>query len=171
MDRSDHHCAPLSNPPTLDELLVLCLPRSKPSGEYHWQALQQSVVIKSRSLNFQMGPRGIGADFAGFNFGWSLPLAHVVRFNNRCYLHNGFHRTVGARLAGATSIPCVVRDVASAEAAGIKPDGTTFHLALLESANPPTVGHFTQGRAYSVDLRATTRILHISWAEYTMYDG
>ena len=170
MARSAQHCAPMSSPPTLDQLLACCLPMTRPSGEYHWQALQQSVVIKSRSLNLQMGPRGIGADFAGFNFVWSLPMVHVVRYNGRCYLHNGFHRTVGARMAGATAIPCVFRDVPTPEAAGVKTDGSTFPIALLESANPPTVGHFTQGRAYNVSLRATTRILHISWAEYAMYD-
>jgi hypothetical protein len=43
-------------------------------------------------------------------------------------------------------------------------------LDLLESNNPPTVSHFTLGRAHAVTLRATTRILHLSWAEYGMYD-
>jgi hypothetical protein len=50
---------------------------------------------------------------------------------------------------------------------GINPGGT-FSPQVMESANPPTLGHFTQGRSYDVQLKAFHRTLHISWAEYAM---
>jgi hypothetical protein len=168
--RSDHHCAALPKPPGVADLFPICLPLHRPSGEYHVNQLPQSVIIKSRSLNLTMMAAGIGPDIAGINFGWAVPLLHVVRFNGRCYLHNGFHRAFGARLAGATHIPCIFRDVADAESAGIKSDGSTFGLPLLESNDPPTLGHFTKGLAHSATLRALTRILHVSWSSYAMYD-
>src|SRR5208282_2577442 len=105
---------------------------------------------------------------AGIQFHSSMPFVHVVRYNGRCYLHNGFHRTVGVRKAGATHVPCILRDVNTISEVGI--DGDTFPVHLMESANPPTVGHFTQNRAWSVTLRNYSRILHVSWAEYMVPD-
>jgi ParB-like nuclease domain len=93
-----------------------------------------------------------------------------VRLNDRYYLHNGYHRTYGAMLAGAKYIPAVVRDVADAAAAGVRDDGNTFGLNLLESAHPPTVANFKDIGSAKVGLRAMTRILHVSWAEYAIPD-
>ncbi len=45
-----------------------------------------------------------------------------------------------------------------------------FDLGLMQSVNPPTMGHFTQGRATTVELRAASRIIHVSWAEHVIYE-
>jgi hypothetical protein len=172
-DRSAHHCNALTHPPSMDELMNLCLPLNPPPFEdLHIAQQGQSIVMKTRCLNFHTTAQGAfqAHNILGIQFGVSLPFVHVVRFNGRCYLHNGFHRAYGARTAGATHVPCVFRDVPDALAAGIRGNGATFELPLLESGNPPTVGHFTSGRAHVVQLRGTTRIIHASWAEYTMYD-
>ena len=66
---------------------------------------------------------------------------------------------------GVTHAPCVVRDEATPEAVGIL-SGHTFDLALLESANPPTILHFAEGRAQDVQLKAFSRTLHVSWSDY-----
>ena len=102
----------------------------------------------------------------GIELSLPVPLLHVVRYQQRCYLHNGFHRAYGARLAGFTHAPCVFRDIRYPEDIGIGPD--TFSLQQLQSADPPTVGHFTQGRAYDVRLMSLTRFLQVSWSEYTV---
>jgi hypothetical protein len=177
LDRSTHHCQGLASPPTLDELMALCLPIVVPPEPMQVQVLQNSMLIKARCLNLQMLQQGyfpqggdtsaIGA--AGAILGLSLPLVHVVRLNGRCYLHNGFHRVVGARRAGATHVPCIFRDVTDEQAAGIKPEGT-FTAAVLHSPNPPTLAHFAHGRAYAVRLRAHSRIIHVSWAQYVAFD-
>jgi hypothetical protein len=60
----------------------------------------------------------------------------------------------------------VLREVTDAPTAGIRNDGSTFSLALLESANPPTVAHFAHGRALPVALRAVSRLIQFTWAEY-----
>jgi hypothetical protein len=169
-ERSSHHCSALQNPPIADQLFGVALPTTLPSGEFHALAQDHSVIIKSRSLNLQMTAHGLGANMAGINFGWSIPLVHVVRFENRCYLFNGFHRTFGVGIAGATHVPCLFRTVNKLEDVGIRADGSTFTEQAFKEPHQPTVGHFTQGRSCNVTLRATTRILHISWAEYAMYD-
>lgn len=169
-ERAGQHCGALANPPTVDQLFATCLPMALPSGEFHALAQDRSVIIKSRSLNLQMTAHGLAGNMAGINFGWSIPLVHVVQFDNRSYLHNGFHRTFGVRIAGATHVPCLFRTVNKIEDVGIRPDGSTFTEDAFKQAHQPTVGHLTQGRACNVTLRATTRILHISWAEYAMYD-
>lgn len=106
----------------------------------------------------------------GIAIGVALPWVHVVRFNDRCYLHNGYHRTYGSAIQGATHIPCLFRDVTDSAAAGIQTDGTTFPIEMLQGNNPPTLSHFSENRAQAVKVRATTRVLHVSWAEYGMYD-
>lgn len=170
-ERSGHHCSSVAQPPSLDELFDLCLPLDLPVEKWDWAPGAQSLIIRSRSLNLRQLAQGMfpaeDGTLAGIYFGVAPALAHVVRLSGRCYLHNGFHRAYGARMAGATHIPCVLRDVADAAQAAIQPPAT-FPLDLLESPNPPTVAHFTQGRAHPVNLRATTRVLHLSWADYVL---
>lgn len=169
--RSGHHCAAFGNPPTVDELFETCLPQLPTEEPLNIQQQHQSIIIKAKSLNVRTQANGmVQAGTFGIQIGLALPFVHVVRYDGRCYLHNGFHRMYGAAAAGATHIPCLFRDVASPQEAGIQADGSTFDLEMLTSANPPTVAHFVDGRAHTVALKATTRILHVSWAEYGMYD-
>lgn len=175
LDRSSHHCKGLSNPPTLDELMTLCLPTVIVPEAMQVQPQAQSLLIKARCLNLKMLAQGFfpqpnGPTAAGVIVGLSLPLVHVVRLNGRCYLSNGFHRVVGAKLAGATQVPCIVRDVPDEQSVGIRPDGSTFSSSLLNGQNPPTLAHFTPTRACPVKLRAHSRIIHVSWAEYVAFD-
>jgi hypothetical protein len=170
-DRSTHHCAALTSPPTTDELFNLCLPHALPQETWSEVVTPNSLLIRSRNTGVYTKARGLfpaGADTAaGIIFGHSVALVHVVRLNGRSYLHNGFHRVYGARMAGATHIPCVFRNVPNAESVGIVPPHT-FDLTLLEGADPPTLEHFASGRALPVQLRAVSRILHVSWAEYVI---
>jgi hypothetical protein len=166
-ERAAQHARALSHPPTLDELFAMCLPLSPPQENLipSVQGNQSIVLLRSPSLNvrlkgakvqMQAAPTG---GVATVEFGISSSFVQVTRFNGRCYLNNGLHRAYGARLAGASLMPCVVRDVSDASAVGIKHDGSTFGLALLESDNPPTVAHFVHGRALPVALRRVSRLI------------
>jgi hypothetical protein len=176
-DRVAHHCASLSHPPTLDELLALCLPVNPQQEPLQAVPQAQSIIVKSRSLNVRIQGAGImnfptpqgQVQAIGAQFGVALPFVQVTRFNGRYYLHNGFHRAYGALLAGATHLPSIVRDVQTYQEVGIRDDGGTFDLALLQSNNPPTLGHFA-GRSVPVLLRLTSRIIHVSWSEYVVLD-
>lgn len=169
--RSNHHCGHLGQAPSLKELLPIALPLAQVHEPISIFQQQQSVILKSKSLNVQALAQGaLEPGLLGLRFGVSLPFAHVVRMNGRCYLHNGFHRTFGALQAGATHLPVVFRDVADPAAAGIRTDWNTFPVELLESAHPPTVANFHGGGSASVPLRAMTRILHVSWADYAIPD-
>lgn len=165
-ERADHHNGHIDNVPTLVDMLPICLPIQPATEPLKVFNAPGSLMVTSRSLNFQAFAQGfVHQNFIGLQIGVSLPLAHVVRYNGRCYLHNGYHRTVGLGKMGAIHIPCVFRDVASPEEAGIKEAGT-FQIELLESDNPPSLDHFISGRAYDVQLKAFKRTLHVSWAEY-----
>jgi hypothetical protein len=178
IDRSSDHCQTLTRPPTVAELMNLSLPTAQPHEDFFTSpmtAISNSAIIKLRNHNLQMHRWGIfdaphGEKVAGVSFHVGLPFVHVTRFNARCYLTNGYHRVYGARLAGATHIPCIFRDVVSAQAVGIRNDGTTFSEALLASANPPTMAHFTQGRAEPVRLRTKSRVIHVTWHQYSVPD-
>src|SRR5579862_2631195 len=162
--RSGHYGAAMSRPPLLSEMLETCLPQ-QPTGERMdmWDgANKQSMLIKARSLNVSIVERGAFTDNrVGIAVGVTLPLLHVVVSNDRHYLHNGYHRAYAMRQAGATYAPFILREVADDAAIGIRSDGSTFSAALLESENPPTLAHFTQGRAHPVIVRSISRIIHV----------
>ena len=178
---ADRRFQELPSPPALADLMPICLPIRQPGDEFvasRIDADSQSVIVKSRSLDlqlkevglFEMKIGGLNVHVGGAKFHRGLPLVHVVRFNGRCYMYNGFHRAVGARRRGATYVPCIFRDVTAPEQAGLRPDPSRLPIEVLESANPPTLGHFTQGRAYPVQLRRRSRILHVTWSQYIMAD-
>lgn len=177
--RSNEHCGALKNPPSLEELLKLCLPTTLPQGRFPTSRIDpnsKSVIITTPNHNlrslahgvFDVNMDGVLTKIGGVRFQENLPFVHVVRYEGKCFLYNGYHRVLGIRAAGATHIPCLFRDVGSYPEAGVQEDGTTFGAQMFKEANAPTVGHFTQGRAYEVNLRRFSRIIHVSWAEYSM---
>ena len=91
-----------------------------------------------------------------------------LSFDVGSYLMNGFHRALGARKRGAGMMPCLFRDVATHKEVGIRDDGSTFHLTLLESADPPTLRHFTQNHAHDVAIRKFSRVLQVNWSEHAL---
>lgn len=170
MPKSANHCSTLPTPPTLSDLLPICLPQVPPTPSAHVSRDARSVMIQSRDLNLRAVDAGLLNFTMGLQFTFALPFAHVVRFAGRCYLLNGFHRAYGAALAGATEIPCIFRDVATPQEAGIRDDGTTFDLPTLQGSDPPTLRHYTTSQAYGVQLKPLNRVLHVSWAEYLVPD-
>ena len=181
LDRSMSRCGILPQNPTVAELLPICLPTADANEKINMvrlpdgQAKSLSVgafLLTAPSLNVHVVDAGFfpADNKIGIQFGMSVPLVHVVRFNGRCYLHDGLHRTIGARNKGATHIPCIFRDAQSAADIGVKTDRSTFSLPVLEAVDAPTVGHFTQGRAYDVQLKRYKRLVHVTWAEYGIAD-
>ena len=76
--RSDHHCTKLTSPPTLDELLEMCLPLVPPVDPVSVVQGPQSMLITSRSLNFRSLAQGfMNGGFVGMHVGMGLPLAHA----------------------------------------------------------------------------------------------
>jgi hypothetical protein len=175
-DRGAHHCAGVDHPPSQEQMLAICLPLTNTPDPLQVSNLAQSMMLRCRNANYRVIRQGALQDphgnllGGGILLGLSLPFVHVVRYNNRCYLHNGYHRAVALRAAGAIQIPCIFRDVQTADLAGIKADGSTFPEQLFNNANPPTVGHMTGGRAHRVSLRNHARVIHVSWAEYIAYE-
>lgn len=168
--RSDHHNGgAAAAAPALDTIFQMCLPLQPIIENVRSNPLPNAVLITSKGLNFQQLSQGVMqtpmGHFVGLQVGLSLPLMHVVRHNGRCYLHNGYHRAVGLSRRGVTHAPCIFRDVTDHAAVGIRPN-LTFQAQLLESGNPPTVGHLANGRAYDVNLKVFTRTLHVSWADH-----
>jgi len=177
IERSEHICGVYSSTKREEDLLSLCLPMSPPSPQidvYQDQKKSGSMLLVTKDLSLgivrdgtheiktENGPKLI----VGVELVAPLPLLHVVCFENRYYLHNGFHRAYSASLAGATHVPCIVRTVSHAGDIGIGQD--TFSISCLGGANPPTVGHFTKNRAHPVPLKSLTRVIQVSWAEYTV---
>jgi len=107
---------------------------------------------------------------AGVALAPSSNLVQVVRFNGRCYLKNGFHRCSTLMWAGATHAPCLFLEGDDYGQVGAPGLPATFSREMLESANPPTLGHFTEARAQPVSLRSGTRVISVSWSEWFVPD-
>jgi hypothetical protein len=173
-ERSGDLCNSLSRPPSMEELLTLCLPIAQPHAPINVSANARSLHISSRNLSLRIAKDGVLEPktdagtllHIGVHLDMPVPLLHVVRYQGKCYLHNGFHRAYGAQAAGVTHVPCIFREVDYPEDIGIADD--TFQLKELQSSNPPTVGHFVPNRAYEVTLKSLTRVIHVSWAEYSV---
>jgi hypothetical protein len=179
--RAAQHCAALAGPPNIGELFPICLPIGEPREPFQWSLNPQgtSLVVKSRSLNLRPTNVQMNASQASvqmvFHLGFSAPFIQVVRLNDRCFLFNAYHRAFGIRRAGHTHIPCILRDVGDYESVGVRSDGNTFPPSAFEQATMPpmgmpTMGHFTQGRAHHVLIRAVSRTLTVNWAEHATPD-
>ncbi len=165
--RSAMHCGGFAAPLPIADLLTICLPAAQPNIPYQIIANPPSILIQSRSLNLRMKGAGIfGGNIAGIVFDAALEHVQVSRFQDRCYLSNGYHRIFGLRAIGVTHVPCLFRDATSPDMVGIKDN--TFPLALLESADPPTCAHFCTARAHPVSLRIASRVIHVTWGEHIL---
>jgi hypothetical protein len=172
LDRSDVVCACLPTNPTLTDALQLCLPTNPPPLAPVFPAgnPERSFIFKSPSLDFRIVNKGFfppPTNLAGIQIGMAPAFAQVVRFNGRCYLRNGFHRTYGLCSRQFQQLPCMYREAKTFKEVAEGPPAT-FGQELLESTNPPTLGHFSQGRAYGVALRKFSRVIHIDWSEYVV---
>ena len=158
------HGAQLGLAPSLDDLLATCLPLVHVPLPMDVALQASSALIRSRSLNvrptFSMPQPGVFL----LQVGSALPFVHVVRYNGRCYLYNGYHRAFAALQSGASEIPCIFREVTTEAELGLNPG--TFDLALLESANPPAMHHYVSGHANPVDLVIKTRTIHLSLTDW-----
>ena len=165
--RSQHYVDRFSAPPTMIELAQCCLPLDRQNEAIQTFSTPGSMLIQSRSMDVRATVFGIfRGDLLGITFGVKLPYLYVMRHEGRCYLVNGFHRAYALSRAGVTHAPCVFRDVTDPAAIGLRPGN--FEAPLLESSNPPTLAHFIEGRAHRVRLRALSRLIQVSWAEYAI---
>ena len=143
-------CAGLTQLPAIDELLPICLPLAPQSQEIQVSHTPQSIIVRAKSLNVHTTLTGlINSSFLGIEFGPSLPFVSVARYNNRCYLTNGFHRAVGIRSGGATHAICI-RDVQFVDEIGFRNDRAHLYTKLTRIRGPATLAHFARGRAHAV---------------------
>jgi hypothetical protein len=190
-DRADSLCAHISQRTgksstkaprqiPVEALLSICLPQTVKGVEDIKPFIThqpQSILFRTRDLNFRVlaaGPVGEDSNqkltLAGVVVGESSPLVQVMHIGDRYYLRNGFHRAYGLRKAGARYMPSLVLEGNDYNELGAVVGGA-FTQTVLESDNPPTCGHFAQGRATAVKLRTPYREIHANWTEYTVLEG
>jgi hypothetical protein len=173
LPRAEQLCVGLRGAPTEDDLVRICLPKQLEAIPFDTHPQPQALLIRSRSLNLEVLASGLvaqdqsrGLYLAGAAFGPSLPLVQVGRFQERCYLIDGYHRAFALRQAGATHLPCVFVEVTDYSRLGARGGYESFEREVLESADPPTFAHFATERAYPVTLRELRRVIHVTWSQY-----
>jgi hypothetical protein len=165
---SDHGRA-LGPDASMGDLLKVCIPLGDPQAELRLPRSENSFLISSRFQLVVGGYQGPG-NKVGVEFARPMPFFQVTEHAGRCYLINGFHRALTLGRAGITHVPCLFRRVDDWEKMHIRQGNISISKQVLESANPPTVSHFTRGLAYPVTLRDLRRFVHVSWVEFTVED-
>lgn len=172
------HVPQISAEPTLEEMLHLCLPTDVKDASLNANSPSRDVVVlSSRDLNIRLyrkprlvpDPQQKLLGFLGLFVGIGSPLVQVAKFEGRYYLKNGYHRVYALRKAGAVYIPCILLDAKSEADIGLTEPGY-LPMSVLKSNNPPTIGHFTNDRAYPMSLKKTKREITISWSETVVAD-
>jgi len=162
--------------PVPEELRV-CLPHDVEAIPFQVHQQANSVAFVAKSANLRLfgaglfGSNPLNQSVAGILFGASSPLIQVARFDGRCYLRNGFHRSFGLRKAGATHVPCLLLESNDYAQIGARGGGATFERTILESDNPPTCGHLAQDRAHPVRLKRVTKMIQVTWSDYSILDA
>lgn len=178
--RSDSLTEPITTDrdQALNQLVAACLPQEpeQPPLSVSIDAPvgggPGTVVVTSPSLNLRMlgagnfGSVGGDYDIIGAAVGSAIPTVQVAKYRGRYYLRNGYHRAYGAGIRGFTHIPCVLFELD--EFAAVNGGGLTFSQELLESENPPTLGHFIQDRAFELPHRQFTRVITVSWSSHVI---
>jgi len=169
LDRSTAACAGLAKNPSMDQLLNTCLPTKAAPFNGNFAQLPSGLMLRSSDPNVRLidvkGEAGAHETWElRVLLGTSSPLIQVVNWSGRFVVHNGYHRAFGARLAGATHIPCIVTEHTSWQDF-IAPNMNVFTEAVLKSADPPTVRHLQDDRAWPVTLTGSDRIIQFNWSE------
>ena len=168
-DRCYSYRQRLSSHETMDEIIDTFLPLKITLEPFSAISRHNWLMITSGSLNLKVHSANATQTGAAINLEMSNPWVQVIRYEGRCYLCNGYHRCICARSTGVTHIPCIIRDVADIATVGMD-QPAFFDASILASSNPPTLGHYSQGRALPVSLRRHTRAIHITWREYAVPD-
>ncbi len=179
VEHSDGQCAAVGSPPSMRELLALCLPRDKQPPEIRIDLRENGLVVSSADLNVSVqGPlwaevqadgRVRGDVLTGPVVGTRVPTVQVAKFNGRYYLRNGYHRLYCCARKGATHAPCAVIEFDTLDHAigGI----SMLSEDLLESDDPPTVSHFINGRGADVQVYRVHREITVTWTEATLREA
>ncbi len=177
-EHASRRCARITRqPPGTDDMLDVCLPRRVDQTPPQVTPSQSGVLIRSKDIGIRIMGGGTGEQQkeqvfnAGIAYGAGSPLVIVARLNNRYFLMNGYHRVCGLQAIGATHVPCLLWETATDYVQIGAVGGTaTFDRTVLESDDPPTCGHFSNARAYPIDIRTVSRVSHLTWAEYAVPD-
>lgn len=168
-DRVNAAQASVPHAPSVGDMLPICLPYTLENTTFRVSSPgPHSLTVQSGDLNLRPHAPSMVSDpttqliTAGATFGASSNLIQVAVIDGRYYLHNGFHRAVGLRLAGATHIPCIVFEAQTISDVAVP--GKGFSARVLTASNPPTVGHFARGLGHKLLVRKLRRELEISYS-------
>ena len=173
--RSSNLCKSVDDGPTVDDMLPICLPEQLEEIPYNIvEASNGKLRVRSDSLNLRPCLQGdlstlLAGDpnkvkAAGIAFAPAAPFLQVVRFRGKCYIKNGVHRAYGLGKAGATHVPCLFLEARDYRQVAFQPRLEIFQQDVLESVDPPTIGHFVQERAYPVTLRRGFMNISVRWS-------
>ena len=173
LERAENLYCSTFEAPSIEEMLSVCLPLSPQSLPWEFSEPQSpnSWTIRTPSFNLRAIGGGLftlpnGESYFGVKVAGASPFVWVIQFEGRSYLNNGYHRGFSLGKVGAKYMPCIFQEVQSLN--GIT--NPNFPIEVLQSENPPTLGHYVYGRAYPINLRNYRRYMQTTYAEHLFYE-
>jgi len=149
------------------KLIEFCLSEAASKKPIAISSTTQEFTILSPSQDLrvvgltQMQDPATKRRIFGFAVGWGLPFIQVVKFNDRYFLRNGYHRVYALRRAGSKYVVCVLIEAERFSDVGILPTGF-FGEQLLMSSKPPTFADFLSDEiALLVRLKPLTKVVRV----------
>lgn len=157
-------------------LAALCLPLHQPeNGDFDgvFDPDGRGLTLSSLNPNLRAGPMqnvkmtvASGDRVIGFPIVFGLPFVHVIAFENRFFLKDGYHRTHALLAQGITHVPAVIETAhtfAQVNAASAMPPESLFgpHPARLTDFFDPSV-------SVTVDRQAFRKIVRIRAEEFVV---
>lgn len=103
----------------------------------------------------------------GYSLGFGAPFVHVVQFEGRHYLKNGYHRAHELLVRGVEFIPAIVQDARNWDDVGHR--SGFFPAELIRGPNPPRVGHLLDDKlTLAVEFKPVAKLARIKVEELTV---
>jgi hypothetical protein len=141
------------------DMLELCLPATIDTARLDISMQAHAIIIKAASPNLRLQPQTLPGQGACLVAGEAPPFVTVVERGGLLYLWDGHHRATDLMRAGATHMPCMLRQ-------SLREDLTRPVLERVFAGPVATIGHFARG--HPVRLRRTARVLHVTWSEWLL---
>ncbi len=158
------------------ELIDFCLPEKplkRPMGiafapqEHSYTIFSSSPDLRIIGLMQNQDPINKRQSF-GFLVGWGVPYIQVIKFKDRYFLKNGYHRTYVLRKNGIRYLPCILSESENFIDTGAVNPGF-FSQELLMSNKPPIFANFfSDNFSPNLQMRHMTKIVRVKAEEYVL---
>lgn len=155
-------------PSDVEETVKFCLPtkEEKTPNEVMSTTGNNTISFISDNLDFRIlglvqgEDNNTGRQFAGFQYGFGLPLLTVAEYKGIMLLKNGYHRAFSLLRKGHKFLPCLFVQTDNFQSTGAQSDGF-FPIDVIMSDKSPILSDFASEAAIVIPRRRFKKMITI----------